>query len=104
MHTTVTDFVGKTVRLLIPTPRFIVLNAEPSSTPSPALGQEFQAVVEFAPAQKIPSSKSKPRVDARQGTIDNGELHLDIPMRRARQLIMRVFSRRCRFSLVLGKP
>ena len=38
-----------------------------------ALGQEFQAVVEFAPAQKIPSSKSKPRVDARQGTIDNGK-------------------------------
>jgi hypothetical protein len=36
-------------------------------------GQEFQAVVEFAPAQKIPTFKSKPRVDARQGTIDNGK-------------------------------
>ncbi|GHJ88207.1 hypothetical protein NliqN6_4609 [Naganishia liquefaciens] len=33
-------------------------------------GGEYQAVVEYAPSQKIPSQKSKPRVDARQGQID----------------------------------
>jgi hypothetical protein len=36
------------------------------------LGTEYQAVVEYAPSQKIPSQKSKPRVDARQGQIDKG--------------------------------
>lgn len=35
-------------------------------------GSEHQAVVEYAPSQKIPSQKSKPRVDARQGQIDKG--------------------------------
>lgn len=36
------------------------------------IGSEYQAVVEYAPSQKIPSQKSKPRVDARQGQIDKG--------------------------------
>jgi len=35
-----------------------------------AAGNEFQAVVEFAPFQKIPSEKKKP--DARNATIDKG--------------------------------
>jgi regulator of nonsense transcripts 3 len=35
------------------------------------LGIEYQAVVEYAPAQKTPF-KAKVKVDARQGTIDEG--------------------------------
>jgi len=34
-------------------------------------GAEFQAVVEFAPYQKTPL-RAKNKVDARQGTIDDG--------------------------------
>ncbi len=34
------------------------------------LGNEFQAVVEFAPYQKVPSDRKK--VDARLGTIEKG--------------------------------
>ena len=33
-------------------------------------GNEFQAVVEFAPYQKVPSEKKK--VDVRAGTIEKG--------------------------------
>ncbi|KAJ9109853.1 hypothetical protein QFC19_001832 [Naganishia cerealis] len=33
-------------------------------------GSEYQAVVEYAPSQKVPAQKNKPRVDARQGQID----------------------------------
>ena len=36
-------------------------------------GDEYQAVVEFAPVQKTPF-KAKSKVDARQGTIDDGKL------------------------------
>ena len=35
------------------------------------LGEEFQAVVEFAPVQKTPY-KAKVKADARQGTVDEG--------------------------------
>lgn len=40
--------------------------------PLPTIGSEYQAVVEYAPSQKVPAQKSKPRVDARQGQIDKG--------------------------------
>jgi len=36
-----------------------------------AIGVEYQAVVEYAPLQKTPY-KAKVKVDARQGTIDDG--------------------------------
>jgi regulator of nonsense transcripts 3 len=36
-------------------------------------GVEHQAVVEFAPVQKVPA-KAKVKTDARQGTIDDGTL------------------------------
>jgi hypothetical protein len=39
------------------------------------IGLEYQAVVEFAPVQKTPLA-SKAKNDARQGTIDEGELKL----------------------------
>ena len=35
------------------------------------LGNEYPAIVEFAPFQKIPKKKAK-KADARQGTIENG--------------------------------
>lgn len=38
----------------------------------PSTGGEYQAVVEYAPMQKTPY-KSKVKIDARQGTIDDGE-------------------------------
>lgn len=36
-------------------------------------GDEYQAVVEFAPVEKTPF-KTKPKKDERQGTIEKGEL------------------------------
>lgn len=70
-------------------------------------GQEFQAVVEFAPAQKIPTFKSKPRVDARQGTIDNGKsarrfaVQAFVGGRANRKDLPVLF--RCRLFIVLGE-
>lgn len=37
-------------------------------------GVEYQAVVEYAPIEKTPY-RAKMKVDARQGTIEEGELH-----------------------------
>lgn len=49
-----------------------------TNTDEVLVGSEYQAVVEYAPSQKIPSQKSKPRVDARQGQIDKGMSALDL--------------------------
>lgn len=39
-------------------------------------GQEYSAIVEFAPFQKIAKKRSKKR-DAKCGTIDDGEVMVD---------------------------
>lgn len=97
----------RTFRFLLTCLTLAHLDIVPLLTLTMSSGQEFQAVVEFAPAQKIPTFKSKPRVDARQGTIDNGKS----ARRRAGQAFVRGRANReelsvgcrCRLFIVLGE-
>lgn len=41
----------------------------------PIIGQEYPAIVEFAPFQKVSKKRSKKK-DAKSGTIDDGEVSL----------------------------
>ena len=62
-------------------------------------GNEFQAVVEFAPYQKVPSEKKK--VDVRAGTIEKGAyavLHGGVD---ADSSQMRIISRSWNLSMLL---
>ena len=37
------------------------------------VGNEYEAIVEFSPFQKVPKKKAK-KVDSRKGTIEQGEV------------------------------